>query len=257
MATGTIRLHRVLRTNPERIYRAFLDADAMAKWLPPYGFTCKVHHMEAKVGGTYRMSFTNFTTGEGHSFGGEYRGSSDLRNALARSRQVMDHPPRSGDHGSKFRRRDLRTGASGLLSEQNPVFGSANLICRRRSTSLLPPMSIPYVLRKPLFPVIVSAGPRVFRAISSAALQKLLRRELTTGDELRLLDSAWAWFEVITGEACAIAPSFADFRARGSVPRASSNSPFRLTDRYFTRRRGDAEKTKTNLRVLRLSAFSA
>jgi uncharacterized protein YndB with AHSA1/START domain len=73
MATGMVRLHRVLRTNPERIYRAFLDADAMAKWLPPYGFTCEVHHMEAKVGGTFRMSFTNFTTGQGHSFGGEYR----------------------------------------------------------------------------------------------------------------------------------------------------------------------------------------
>jgi uncharacterized protein YndB with AHSA1/START domain len=73
MPTGTIRLHRVLRATPERIYRAFLDADAMAKWLPPYGFTCKVHHMEAKVGGTYRMSFTNFGTGHGHSFGGEYR----------------------------------------------------------------------------------------------------------------------------------------------------------------------------------------
>ena len=73
MPTGTIRLHRVLRAKPERVYRAFLDADAMAKWLPPYGFTCKVHHMDAKVGGTYKMSFTNFTTGHGHSFGGEYR----------------------------------------------------------------------------------------------------------------------------------------------------------------------------------------
>ena len=72
MPTGTIRLHRVLRTNPERVYRAFLDADAKAKWLPPYGFTCKVHHMEAKVGGTYKMSFTNFNTGQGHSFGGTY-----------------------------------------------------------------------------------------------------------------------------------------------------------------------------------------
>jgi uncharacterized protein YndB with AHSA1/START domain len=73
MAKGTIRLHRVLRANPQRIYRAFLDADAMAKWLPPHGFTCKVHDMNPKVGGTYKMSFTNFTTGHGHSFGGEYR----------------------------------------------------------------------------------------------------------------------------------------------------------------------------------------
>jgi uncharacterized protein YndB with AHSA1/START domain len=71
--TGTVRLHRVLRATPERVYRAFLDADAMAKWLPPYGFTCKVHSMDAKVGGTYKMSFTNFSTGHGHSFGGEYR----------------------------------------------------------------------------------------------------------------------------------------------------------------------------------------
>lgn len=73
MLTNTVQLHRVLRATPERIYRAFLDADAMAKWLPPYGFTCKVHHMEATVGGTFKMSFTNFTSGHGHSFGGEYR----------------------------------------------------------------------------------------------------------------------------------------------------------------------------------------
>ena len=72
MPTHTIRLHRVLRTKPERVYRAFLDADAMAKWLPPNGFTCKVHHLEAKVGGTFKMSFTNFTNGQSHSFGGEY-----------------------------------------------------------------------------------------------------------------------------------------------------------------------------------------
>ena len=72
MPTGTVQLHRVLRAKPERVYRAFLDADAMAKWLPPYGFTCKVHHMDAKVGGTFKMSFTNFGTSLGHSFGGEY-----------------------------------------------------------------------------------------------------------------------------------------------------------------------------------------
>ena len=73
MSTGTIRLHRVLGAKPERVYRAFLDAAALAKWLPPYGFTCQVHQIEAKTGGRYRMSFTNFTTGKGHSFGGEYR----------------------------------------------------------------------------------------------------------------------------------------------------------------------------------------
>jgi uncharacterized protein YndB with AHSA1/START domain len=69
---NTIRLHRVLRTTPEKIYRAFLDTDALAKWLPPNGFTCKVHHLDAKVGGNYKMSFTNFTTGQSHSFGGTY-----------------------------------------------------------------------------------------------------------------------------------------------------------------------------------------
>jgi uncharacterized protein YndB with AHSA1/START domain len=72
MSTNTIRLHRVIRATPERIYRAFLDADAMAKWLPPNGFTGQVHHLEAKVGGTYKMSFTNFSSGSSHSFGGEY-----------------------------------------------------------------------------------------------------------------------------------------------------------------------------------------
>lgn len=72
MSTNTIRLHRVIRTKPEKIYRAFTEADAMSKWLPPYGFTCTVHHLEAKVGGSFRMSFRNFTTGNGHSFGGKY-----------------------------------------------------------------------------------------------------------------------------------------------------------------------------------------
>ncbi len=72
MSTSTIRLHRVLRAPPEKVYRACLDADAMAKWLPPNGFTGKVHHLDARVGGTHQMSFTNFTTGQSHSFGGTY-----------------------------------------------------------------------------------------------------------------------------------------------------------------------------------------
>jgi uncharacterized protein YndB with AHSA1/START domain len=72
MAANTIRLHRVLRSKPERVYRAFLDADALVKWLPPNGFTAKVHQLDAKVGGGFRMSFTNFTTGGSHAFGGEY-----------------------------------------------------------------------------------------------------------------------------------------------------------------------------------------
>ncbi|WP_414664819.1 SRPBCC family protein [Horticoccus sp. 23ND18S-11] len=72
MSTHTIRLHRVFRSTPEKVYRAFLDAEALSKWLPPYGFTAKVHHLDAKVGGTFRMSFTNFTNGKSHAFGGTY-----------------------------------------------------------------------------------------------------------------------------------------------------------------------------------------
>jgi len=73
MPTGAVRLHRVLRSSPERVYRAFLEPRATEKWLPPYGFTCSVHHMDAKVGGTYKMSFTSFSSGRGHTFGGVYR----------------------------------------------------------------------------------------------------------------------------------------------------------------------------------------
>jgi uncharacterized protein YndB with AHSA1/START domain len=72
MADRSVRLHRVLKSKSERVYRAFLDPDAVVKWLPPHGFTCRVEHLDAKVGGTFRMSFKNFTTGDGHSFGGEY-----------------------------------------------------------------------------------------------------------------------------------------------------------------------------------------
>ena len=72
MPTGTVRLHRVLRTRPEKVYRAFLEGAALAKWLPPYGFVCKVHHLDAKAGGTFKMSFENFSTGNAHSFGGQY-----------------------------------------------------------------------------------------------------------------------------------------------------------------------------------------
>ena len=70
--TGTVRIHHVLRTSPEKLYRAFLDADALAKWLPPHGFTCSVDHLEPRVGGTFRMSFSNFSSGNSHAFGGEY-----------------------------------------------------------------------------------------------------------------------------------------------------------------------------------------
>ena len=70
--TGTVKLHRVFKASPEKVYKAFLNPDALAKWLSPYGFTCKVHSMDARVGGEYKMSFTNFSTGQGHSFGGKY-----------------------------------------------------------------------------------------------------------------------------------------------------------------------------------------
>jgi uncharacterized protein YndB with AHSA1/START domain len=72
MSNRTVHLHRVLRTKPEKVYRAFLEGNALAKWLPPYGFTCNVHQIDARIGGTFRMSFHNFTTGNSHSFGGEY-----------------------------------------------------------------------------------------------------------------------------------------------------------------------------------------
>lgn len=72
MSTNTVRLHRVIRTSPEKIYRAFLEPDALVKWIPPHGFTAKTHHMDAKIGGTFKMSFTNFTTGQSNAFGGTY-----------------------------------------------------------------------------------------------------------------------------------------------------------------------------------------
>ena len=95
MSTNTIRLHRVLKAPPERVYRAFLDPGAMCKWLPPNGFTGHVHHLEATVGGTYKMSFTNFTTGSSHSFGGEYL---ELKpNELIRHTDRFDDPNLPGE----------------------------------------------------------------------------------------------------------------------------------------------------------------
>jgi len=95
MATNTLKLHRVLKSTPEKIYRAFLQPDAMAKWLPPYGFTCKVHHMEAKIGGTFKMSFSNFGSGNGHSFGGKYL---ELEpNELIRYTDKFDDPNLPGE----------------------------------------------------------------------------------------------------------------------------------------------------------------
>lgn len=88
--SGSVRFHRVLKAPPERIYRAFITPEAMAKWLPPHGFTCTVHHMEAKVGGTFKMSFTNFTTQHSHSFGGEYLEL--VPNELIRYTDTFDDP---------------------------------------------------------------------------------------------------------------------------------------------------------------------
>lgn len=93
--TNTVRLHRVLKSTPERVYRAFLDADAMNKWLPPNGFTGKVHHLEPKVGGTYKMSFTNFNTGTSHSFGGTFLELNP--NELLRYNDRFDNPDLPGE----------------------------------------------------------------------------------------------------------------------------------------------------------------
>src|SRR5690606_19305573 len=95
MATGTVELHRVLKTTPEKLYRAFLDAAAVAKWLPPYGFTCTVHQMDAKVGGGFRMSFRNFSTGHQHAFGGEYLEL--VPNELLRYTDKFDDPNLPGE----------------------------------------------------------------------------------------------------------------------------------------------------------------
>ncbi|MFI0397723.1 MAG: SRPBCC family protein [Thiolinea sp.] len=92
--TGTVRLYRVLKAPPERVYRAFITPAALAKWIPPHGFTCTVHQMEAKVGGTFKMSFTNFTTQHSHSFGGEYLQM--IPNELLRYTDVFDDPNLSG-----------------------------------------------------------------------------------------------------------------------------------------------------------------
>ncbi|MBP6776359.1 MAG: SRPBCC family protein [Piscinibacter sp.] len=95
MSTRAVKLHRVLRAKPEKVYRAFLEADAMAKWLPPFGFTCRVDHLEARVGGTFRMSFRNFSTGNAHSFGGEYQEL--VPHSLIRYTDKFDDPNLPGE----------------------------------------------------------------------------------------------------------------------------------------------------------------
>ena len=116
MSTSSIRLHRVLRATPERVYRAFLDADAMAKWLPPNGFTGKVHHLEARVGGTYQMSFTNFSTGNSHSFGGEYREL--VPNERIRYTDRFDDPNLSGEMVTTVSLRQVSVGTELNVSQE-------------------------------------------------------------------------------------------------------------------------------------------
>ena len=116
MPTNTVRLHRVLRATPERIYRAFLNPDAMAKWLPPYGFTCKVHQMDAKVGGTFKMSFTNFSTGHGHSFGGEYREL--VPNERIRYSDKFDDPYLPGEMVTTVVLRAVSSGADVSITQE-------------------------------------------------------------------------------------------------------------------------------------------
>ena len=117
MADNTVRLHRVLRAAPDRLYRAFLDAGAMAKWLPPYGFTCQVHQLDARVGGTYRMSFVNFSTGKGHSFGGEYREL--VPNARIRYTDKFDDPNLPGEMETTVVLRAVSCGTELSITQTN------------------------------------------------------------------------------------------------------------------------------------------
>ena len=121
MATGTVRLHRVLKAPPERVYKAFLDPDAIAKWLPPHGFTGKVHEMDARVGGRYKMSFTNFSTGASHSFGGEYL---ELKpNERIRNSDRFDDPNMAGEMTNTIDLKAVSVGTElSILQEGIPEF---------------------------------------------------------------------------------------------------------------------------------------
>jgi len=113
---NTVQFHRVLRTTPERLYRAFLDPDAMVKWLPPNGFTAKVHHMDPRVGGTYKMSFTNFSTGNGHSFGGEYLEL--VPGELIRWNDRFDDPSMSGEMRVTVRLKKVSVGTDVTIVQE-------------------------------------------------------------------------------------------------------------------------------------------
>ena len=115
--TNTVRLHRVLRAKPERVYRAFIDPDATVKWLPPNGFTCKVHQMDAKVGGSYKMSFTNFSTGKSHSFGGKYL---ELKpNELLRYTDKFDDPNLPGEMITTVALKQIFCGTELNITQEN------------------------------------------------------------------------------------------------------------------------------------------
>ena len=116
MPTNTVRLHRVIRAKPEKVYRAFLDADAMAKWIAPYGFTCKVHHMDATVGGTFKMTFTNFSSGHGHSFGGEYHEL--VQNERIRYSDKFDDPNLPGEMETTVSLREVACGCDLTIVQQ-------------------------------------------------------------------------------------------------------------------------------------------
>jgi uncharacterized protein YndB with AHSA1/START domain len=117
--SNVVKLHRILRATPERVYRAYLDPDALAKWLPPNGFTCKVHHLEAKVGGTYRMSFTNFSTGQSDSFGGEYLEL--VPNERIRHTDRFDDPNLQGEMHTTVSIRQVSVGAElSIVQEKIP-----------------------------------------------------------------------------------------------------------------------------------------
>src|ERR671931_477648 len=120
MASNTVRFHRVLRAPPERIYRAFLDPAAMVKWLPPHGFTGKVHQMEAKIGGTYKMSFTNFSTGQSHSFGGKFLEL--VPNERIRHTDAFDDPNLPGEMQTTISLKEVSVGTEvGIVQEGIPV----------------------------------------------------------------------------------------------------------------------------------------
>ena len=116
MPDNTVRLHRVLRAPAERLYRAFLEPDAMAKWLPPYGFTCQVQHMDARVGGTFKMSFRNFSSGHSHAFGGEYREL--VPNERIRYSDVFDDPNLPGEMETSVTLRAVSCGTEVSITQQ-------------------------------------------------------------------------------------------------------------------------------------------